>query len=208
MKKLIFAVSALAALALLIPNTGFAQHVYSNQLGIYLTADGTGETGTMVIGDPVSLFVVLTKPTDDGEAPYTWVNFFDFQMNFSSIDGLVQTNEVLPPTGQNLGATSIGNGYLEYIVAMGVDYPVTNESVSLVTVGLLTFSDTPIEISLGPASQPSIWGQMSYLSVVPDLTIMYSAGGSHEATVFTFNIEDFPVALEDASFGSVKALYR
>ena len=35
---------------------------------------------------------------------------------------------------------------------------------------------------------------------------MYSMGGSHEAPVFVFNGE--AVAVENESFGSVKALYR
>jgi len=41
MKKLLFVASALAALSLLTPSSGFAQHVYGNQIGVYFDMDAT-----------------------------------------------------------------------------------------------------------------------------------------------------------------------
>ena len=212
MKKLFFAVSALAALALLAPSTGFAQHEYSNQVGLYLTNDGTGGTGTMTVSAPVDVFLVLTKPTDveNSEAPYTTVNFFDCMLTFEPAGGIFKLADALPPLSLNIGdANNIALGYLEYIVGIGADFPLTGtESVWLVQFQFMATVATPIHVSLGPATAASITGEMSYMSEVGELRVMYSSGGDHASPVFTFNVPEGIVAVENESFGSVKALYR
>ena len=77
----------------------------------------------------------------------------------------------------------------------------------------MNLGDGITEVSLGPLDDSqSIPGEMAFLgghqSSGPDyiLTIMYSMGGSHDAPVFVFNGE--AVAVENESFGSVKALFR
>ena len=214
MKKLFFAVSALAALSLLAPSAGFAEHVYSNQVGLYLDAGGTG-TGTMAVGVPVSVFLVLTKPTDveNGEAPYTSVNAFELTMYFNPPPGasLFKLNEVLPATAVPVGDTAhLADGYLEYIMAMSEDHFGTAESIVLIEFLFMVNVATPFEVTLGPASTftPSIPDEMVYMSVSPDLRVMNSSGGDHDSVVFTFNVDGGAVPTENESFGSVKALFR
>jgi hypothetical protein len=211
MKKLFFVVSALAALALLAPSTGFAQHEFSNQVGLYMSDDGTGATGTMTVGVPVNVYLVLTKPTDveNGEAPYFSVNFFDLMINFDPPGGLFKLADALPPKSINIGDTAhIDDGYLEYIVGIGEDHLLTGtESVWLIAFQFMAMVATPIDVSLGVCTAPSIEGEMTFMSISPNLRIMYNAAGAIDATVFSFNRED-AVAVENASFGSVKALYR
>ena len=211
MKKLFFAVSAIAALSLLAPSTGFAQFEFSNQVGLFLTGDGAGGNGTMTVGAPVTTFLVLTKPTDveNGEAPYTSVNFFECRLNFNPVGGLLKTGEVLPPTGINNGDSDhIGDGFLEYIVAMTDDYPVTDESVSLVTIQFLSVVATPIEVTLGPATVQSIPDEMSFMSIVGDPRVMYPVSGDIDEPVFCFGSHCYVLPVENEPFGSVKALYR
>jgi len=213
MKKLFFVVSALAALSLLAPSTGFAQHEFSNQVGLYLSNDGTGPTGTMTVGAPVNVYLVLTKPTDvlNEEAPYTSVNFFDCMINFDPPGGIFKMADAMPPKSLNIGDSGhIDDGYLEYIVGIGEDHPLSGtESVWLIAFQFMTTVATPINVSLGVCTAPSTAGEMTFMSVSPNLRVMYNAAGAIDATVFTFNVDpEGAVAVENESFGSVKALYR
>ena len=64
-------------------------------------------------------------------------------------------------------------------------------------------------VSLGPSPSSDIPGQMCFLTYdlgPPNLVVMHSISGSHDAPVFLFNGEAVPV--ETDSFGSVKVLYR
>ena len=46
-KKLIYAMSAIAAFSLLAPSAGFAQQGVANEVGLYMNPDGTGGSGTL-----------------------------------------------------------------------------------------------------------------------------------------------------------------
>ena len=66
-----------------------------------------------------------------------------------------------------------------------------------------------IEVTLGPINitrSPTVPGQMVYRSGNGHLEIMHPVSGSHDAPVFVFGGE--AVAVENESFGTVKALYR
>ena len=211
MKKFLFAVTAIAALSLLlVPGSSIAEPTHPNEVGLYMTSDGLGETGTTVIGSPVTTYLVLTRPEKDG-IPYATINFFECMLTFTPPGNLFRLWEVFPPQAINIGDNSdIGQGYLEYIVGLPADYPVTNESVVLIEIGFMHTAPGVIEVTLGPPTDGgwggAIPGQMAYSSVEDDYRVMYSMGGCHECPVFLF--DGFAIPVEDESFGSVKALYR
>lgn len=209
MKKLLFVVSALAALSLLAPSTGFAQHVHPNQVGLYEFSDGTGATGTDLISpDTVTIFLVLTKPEVDG-LPVTQINAFECTLNFNPAGNLFKLAEVFPGDNINVGDNSdIGQGFLEYIVGFGGPHPVTDESVTLVTFTFMHTSAGVIEVSLTPTSKPAFPDQMVYqnASVPGDLRQMFTSAGPDGGPVYIF--DGVAVAIENESFGSVKSLYR
>jgi len=208
MKKLLFAVSALAALSLLAPSTGFAQHVYPNQVGLYEFSDGTGATGTFDVGSPVTIFLVLTKPEVDG-LPVTQINAFEATLNFNPAGNMFKLAEVFPGNNVNVGDNSdIGQGFLEYIVGFAASHPVTDESITLVTFTFMHTAPGPIEVILTPTSKPAFPDQMVYqnASVAGDLRQMFTAAGPDGGPVYVF--DGSAVAVENESFGSVKALYR
>jgi hypothetical protein len=209
MKKLLFAVSALAALSLLAPSSGFAQHVYFNQVGLYTTSSGLGTniTGTNDVGVPVSVFLVLSKPAQ-GESVFPGVKAFECQLNFNPIGNIFKLGDALAADGLNIGDTDhIADGYLEYIVGFSDVVALTaDQSIALVSFTFMNLNVVPVNITLGPPSVPSIPGQMAFLPPSPPLVAMYSAGGAPDAPVFTFNGQ--AVAVENESFGAVKALYR
>ena len=206
MKKLLFAVSALAALSLLAPSTGFAQHVYPNQIGIYEFSDGTGNTGTFDVGTPVTVFLVLTKPEKDG-VPINTINAFELTLNFNPAGNLFKLAEVFPGNNVNVGDNSdINQGFLEYIVGFATDHAVTDESITLITFTFMHTAPGVIDVTLSPTSKPSIPGEMAYQSIPGDLRVGFTSAGPAGGPVFVF--DGAAVATENESFGSVKALYR
>ncbi|MCK9995157.1 MAG: hypothetical protein KAH56_02625 [Candidatus Krumholzibacteria bacterium] len=207
MKKLLFAVSALAALSLLAPSTGFASdHVYPNQVGMYEFSDGTGATGTFDVNSIVTVFLVLTKPEKDG-VPYETINAFELTLNFNPAGNMFKLGEVYPGTNVDVGdSANIGLGYLTYIVGLAESHPVTDESFTLLEFSFMHTAPGIIEVSLAPTPKPGIDGEMAYQSVSGDLRIMYSAAGPDGGPVYIF--DGAAVAVENESFGSVKSLYR
>jgi hypothetical protein len=209
MKKLLFAAIAIASISMLAPSSGFAEPTHPNEVGLYMAPNGYGATGTFVVGAPVTVYLVLTRPEKDG-VPYLTVNAFECLLSFNPIGNMFKLGEVFPPGSINVGDNqNIQDGYLEYIVGIssGYPYPVINESVVLVAITFLHLVPNVTEVTLAPPFYGgSIPGQMAYQSVEGDLRVMYSMGGSHEAPVFIFQGE--AVAVETESFGSVKALYR
>lgn len=208
MKKFLFTVSTIAALSLLlVPGSSIAEPTSPNEVGLYTTPDAFGETGTLIVGSPVNVYLVLSRPEKNG-VPYDTINAFECLLTFNPIGNLFKLGDILPPWAINVGDNNnIANGYLEYIVGLGADWPVIDESVVLIEFLFMHTAPGVIEVSLGPTSAPSINGQMAYQSVNGDLRVMYSiAGAIHEAPVFLFG--GFAIAVETESFGSVKALYR
>ena len=62
MKTLLFAVVALFAISMLAPGPVTAEPTHFNEIGLYTTPDGYGETGIDGIGIPLMVYLVLTKP--------------------------------------------------------------------------------------------------------------------------------------------------
>jgi len=210
MKKFLVAVTAVAALSLLLaPGTGMAEPTNSNEVGLYDSPDAwTGITGTDLIGTPVDLYLVLSKVEDtETGAPYPTINAFELKLNFDPVGGLFNLGNAYPPQAINVGdMNNIGLGYLEYVVGLGEDFPVTDEQAVLATVTFMHTSTDEITVTAGPTFVPGIEGHMAFQSVPGDLRPMYSMGGAHENPVFIF--QGIAIAVENESFGSVKALFR
>ena len=91
MKKLLFAVSAIAVLSLLlVAGSSIAEPTHPNEVGLYMEPfepDGTGVTGTYIVGDPVIVYLVLTRPTDtETGIPYPTINAFECMLTFNPIN--------------------------------------------------------------------------------------------------------------------------
>lgn len=194
----------------LFPSLGVSEPTHPNEIGLYLNNDGTGPTGTSITNIPVTVFLVLTNPTDteNGGVPAPGVFYFECTLNFSPNP----TNNLFILSSNWGPAVNLGDfgnmalGYSEHKVIGGVG-PVTPEWVQLIEFQFMAITPTPIEVKLGPALDPGIPGQMVFQARIdgPMIT-MYPISGSHGAPVFIFNGE--AVATEAESFGWVKALYR
>ena len=216
MKKLFFAVSALAALALLAPSTGFAQvdpglHQFDNVVGMFTTADGNGETSTNQMSTPVDVYVVLLRPAESvGGERYATINAFEFtlQIDPAPQGQIFKLKDDVPPGSVDVGAIKdFNNGTLEYIVGVSDSSPVvvTDGAAVLVSYTFLNNSVGGFDFYIEPVSIPSIADNMAFQSVAGELRTMWPASDDWALPIFSFNGEAVPV--DEASFGSVKALF-
>ena len=211
MKKMF--VSSLAAifLALLIPGLALALDPPSpNILGLYEFSDGTGATGSSEIGTPVTVYLVLNNPADEqnGDAPYPSINAFECMLSFNPPGNLFLLSAQLPPgAGDDFEPQDIGSGFLEYTVGLASNYAVTDASVVLITFSFMHTSPGNIQVGLGPTTNSAIPGEMAFQSVVGDLRVMHPYDNPL-FDGFQFLFGRIGLAVENESFGSVKALYR
>lgn len=216
MKILVLAGVALAAVFMLIPGPTAAQETYYNQVGLYMEPtgpDGSGSSGTSQIATPVLVYLVLTRPVDvqDGNAPYTTINAFEFTLRFDPVPNnnffVLQTQ--LPPGNVDVGLRkNINEGFLDFVVGISSSSPleVFDEQAVLITFTFMNMSPSSLEIFMEPTQSPSIAGELVFQSVPSQLRVMHPSSGFFNEPVFEFNGE--AVTVEDESFGSVKALFR
>lgn len=213
---MVFSAMTLVAVFLVCLGPATAQELATNQIGLYLNPegpDGSGVSGTSEIGVPVSVYLVMTRPVDvqNGNAPYPTINAFECQLNFdpAPVGTLFKLADTLPANSVNVGDNAdINQGYLEYIVGIDTNNPVqvVDEAAVLIWFQFMNVSTGRTTVSLGLTSAPSIPGEIAFQSVSGQLRVMYPASGSFNEPVFEFNGE--AVAVDNESFGSVKALFR
>jgi hypothetical protein len=220
MNKKLWSMIALTLATILAAGSGVAEPTHPNEVGLYVEPDGTGPTGTTIMGAPVDVYLVLTRPTDVDGSGEAFVSVYGFEctLTFDPVpnNDLLLLDTVLPPGSIDIGRyKDINEGFLEFIVGTTISSPVLvdNEAAVMVTFTFMNLGSGITEVSLGPIEgNQSIPGQMAFLGGPEEsghpyyLTAMYSMGGSHDAAVFAFNGE--AVAVDIESFGSVKALFR
>jgi len=209
MKKLLFAVSALAALSLLAPSAGFAQfHDYDNVVGIFADEAATLTEFNGPASVPFFVYVVLLRPsTLDGTA-YPDINAFEMTVT-SSDETIFVLSQNLPAGSVNVGDNASIVGGLEYIVGLSTAAPVVDQRVVLFSLQMFSLTGNAFQLFVGPTSKPGIAGEMAFQSVSPLLVPMYAAsGGPGDGAGPVFGYNTSVVATEDATWGGVKALYR
>ena len=106
MKKLLLSVFAVALLPLLMAGVVLAEPTDPNEIGLYVTQDGTGPTGTTVIGTPVEVYLFLTRPTDVEENGQPFISFAGFEclFTFNPVPSLlILLSTELPPQSLDIG---------------------------------------------------------------------------------------------------------
>jgi hypothetical protein len=204
MKKLLFAVTALAALSLLAPSTGFAQGAY-NQLGVYTDEHMADTTYPATPYENVSVYVVLSMPYDHGhEADISAIGGVEFRF---VVDG---GNMDLATAWANPQVTDVGNSANGHAAGFGNPSVVVDGHVLICTKSVLVTNVTGTYLYLTPiADGASIEGAMAFLNsdfLADPLTAMYPSSGATEEPVFGFNTG--VTATDDASMDQIKAMYR
>ena len=210
MKKMPLIMTAFALVLLAVPVWSIAQDSYPNEVGLFVNPDATGPSG---ISPPLQvstdIWLVLTNVVDEehGGLPMETVMGFECQIGITP-----------DPTGDffllgydfadsNSSSVNIGDWSAgELIVGYALPVSVADGNVVLAKITVFCRSTTRYDLSLNFTSKPGIPGEMAFVGEDGTIKQMYSIGGSIGATVFSIYGE--AVAVENESFGSVKALYR
>ncbi len=204
MKKLLYTVSALAALALLAPSAGFAAGAF-NQFGIYTDVEGDFSTASITTptNTPFSAYFVITNPyNDDLGTAIPTVSGFECQVLLPAT-GLFTLAAVLPPNMLNVGTVP------DYIVG-GESQPAVgaNNAVLMISFQFMATTADPMEIFLAPSSAPSIPGTMAIADGADPAILISCYPSSGDFALPVFGINTAVVATENESWGGVKALFR
>lgn len=204
MRKMLFALAALAALALLTPDTGVAQGA-ANQIGIYTTDSpdfsNITDADTRINGaGSHTAYVLLSNPHNDNTATdITAVGGFEFRIEWG---GLFVTPTVHP------SATNFQTPPDFYC---GANVPVSGGVATLITLTIGSFSEDPVDFFITPVSDPTtqtIPGAIAITDFDDNYSISqaFPSSGDFANAVFGFNTSVVPN--EDRSWGDVKNLYR
>ena len=210
MKKLLLAMSALAALSLLAPASGVAQPYY-NQIGIYTTEDADPASAAYT-GAPGSItaYVVIQNPRNYNfgapgsgvEQDISVIGGFEFRLSVPA--NVFLLGAVLPPSTTNFATSP------EFLC--GTNLPVTNGLATCLTLSLGAFEEIPSDIFLVPLvdAPQSVSGELAITDYNDDFRLnpAYPASGSYEARVFALWPTSPVVPTEDTAWGDVKSLYR
>ena len=204
MRKMLFALAALAALALLTPDTGVAQGD-ANQIGIYTTQtpdfSNITDADTRVNGaGSHTAYVICSYPHNDNtDTDITSLGGFEFQLDWGSLF----VTPTLHPSATNF--MSAPDFYC------GANVPVANGMAVLVTLSIGSFTEDPVDFFIMPVSDSaaqSIPGAIAITDFDDNYSISraYPASGDFANPIFGFNTSVVPN--EDATWSDVKNLYR
>lgn len=209
MKKLLFAVCALAAISLLAPNAGFAQ-VWENRIGMYSAPDaldaGTHAYLTPALFTPTNVYTVLTSPVLNG-SPVTTIDGYELTMTWTPGTGLLNLGDTYPVNALDVDGTTWG-----YAVGFATPLTVTGNQVLLATTSIMCTAGVQNDMFLHPATVQSLPGFMA--ANVPDgsggatLIPCTPSSGDFDDGAADFSLFGTTVGLETSTFGGVKALFR
>ena len=208
MKKLLFAVCALVAISMLAPSAGFAQ--WENRIGIYTDANATDDhIASQATGVPFNIYFVLTSPKNADGSDIAQLDAFEFRVTVNGTAGtLFKLGQTLPTGSINVGAdTDPFNA--EYAVGIATPVPVTGGLCSLLTWNCMTLTGGTYQFFLNPTSVPSVAGKMAINTYVEgNATLVGCMPSSDDFANPVFAVNGDVVAIENDSFGGVKALFR
>ncbi|HPF69879.1 MAG TPA: hypothetical protein PLQ13_04335 [Candidatus Krumholzibacteria bacterium] len=214
MKKLLLAMSALAAVALLVPSSGVAgvndssgEGLNANIIGVYTTQTANDSdvsyTGTP---GPVTCYAVVKNPVNyhtgapgsTVESDITVLGGFEFKLVLPATVFLLSgtmpagaTNFLTPPN---------------YLV--GCNIPVSNRVATVVTFSLGWFSGTPEFLFVSPVDNvPSVNGKLAITDFNDDFRLNPAYPPYHDFAIPVFALGQ-ALDSEDATWGGVKSLFR
>lgn len=213
MKKLLFAVCALAAISMLAPSDGFAQ--FENRIGLYTTANAdAAHLMTQPANVPFTIYLLAINPRNSDGTAATFVDGFELTMTVTG-PAYFSLTQTLPPQSLDVDGDPLG-----FAAGFATPSPVTNGMVLLMTWNVMlmgAIDDTGCpdncvnhwKVFMGPARAPSVPDGFMAINVPnsPVLLVPCSpSSGANDVPVFT--IGETGVATETNSFGAVKALFR
>jgi len=213
--------TALAVLAVGL-DAGIAEPTHPDEVGLYAEPDAFGATGTSVMNEPVTVYLVITRPVDPVTGKYfPLLCGFGLCLDFDPVpDGdLLLLDVKLPERAIDLGRyKDINTGILEYTVGWPGDdtgeVPVIDGAAVVAEFTFFNMATRSTAVRFAPVDAPDLPDELVYVGYREDAypenpypqLPMYAVSGSMDDPVFMFNGE--AVATESRSFGTLKALYR
>jgi len=200
MKKLLFAVSALAALSLIAPSTGFAQA--TNTLGIYVDEAGTLNSGDVTNFVPVDIYMVLHGPMTPGMTAVNNIGGVEFKITAVGATVLTFTYPV--------NVVDISDALGNHAAGFGEALPVgANGATVVCTLNVLPTNATGAAVfTLAPNDLASIPGAMAYLDWDVTSDNIYACLPPYESFDYDVCVLNGTVATEETTMDGIKALYR
>ena len=211
MKKLIFVMAVLTAVAMVSPTVSFAQHEYDNQFGVFFDTVAEQINGAPTPSVPFFAYVMLLKPVDSVGGAVTGVEAIELMVTLvrtNPAETIFKLAETLPPGAINVGtATDMYDG-LDYTVGLAEPVLVTNDAVILVTLQFMILDDAvpgldPVELYMTNSRNGFLQYQRDG---GPPLIPAFPSSGDQASPVASFN--GGVVATESSTWGTVKSLYR
>jgi len=207
MKKMLFAVSALAALALLAPSAGFAQA--NNQLGLYTDQAATPASAntTQPAFAPFDVYLILTQPVNEnfagGGTSVPVTNIGGFELSLTVPANLTTLSFVTATPSARVGAAP------DYIYGFGSPLPVVGNLVVLGTFSFMAMDSAIANAFMGPSSVPGIPGKMAFIDSddANAMVACYPSTGAFANPVLSVSGND-AVPNVTESWGGVKSLFR
>jgi len=206
MKKLLFVLSAFAALSLLAQDTDFALAA-DNQIGVYSEAAAGPGTQNFTVGasEQFQAYAVLTSPVNALDEAVPDVEAAEFMITFSNGGNVFKLAEILPTGAINVGDSTNPALGLDYTYGSPTPVPVVGGAVTLVefTFLLLTADENLVYVV------ESRKGNIQYQQGGAGTTRIqaYPSSGDTAAPVASFNGTGV-TPVEAQSWGGLKALYR
>lgn len=196
MKKLLF---ALTITALLVSTSAFAQLNWEDNIGIYFDEGATTYCGAAPAVNLYPAYLVLTHVTSNSVAGW--------EVKITSSGGGQFTS--VTPRGDAINAA---NRQYEYIIGLGTPLFPVNGTLVIADMQFVISDDTvPFYGYLGPVYYDTLGNDLPAYVDGDDLNLvkrLVPAVGGTDQPQLTANGDCGPVDNEDASFGSVKALFR
>jgi len=165
-----------------------------NMMGLYWDTNADMPC-TPAVGYPVNMYIILTNPTGDSlggfECAYT-------------IEGAAQPY-ILSALFTNPDALDVAAGFQNFIVGFGSPQP-TTEATILATISVLNAASMDLGFYLHQSSPASVDGVLPVILSDGELMTVGTSTGAGELTAVMG--ADCVVATEEASWDSVKSLYR
>lgn len=211
MKKLLFAVCALAAISLLAPSAGFAQ--WENRIGMYTTADAAGASipAPVPLFTPTTIYFVVSNPRLPDGSPMPTVDAFELKVTVVPAAGWFKLSETKPGGAIDVGVVDTGAGTYEYIAGWPAPLPVVNGMVKVMEWSVMFQNTGPFEFFFGPISSttPSVPGMLAVNHTTGEGAVLVGCTSSSGTTTdAVFAAGSTVIATENQSFGAVKALFR
>ncbi|MBK8165737.1 MAG: hypothetical protein IPK64_07180 [bacterium] len=207
MKKLLFAVCALAAISLLAPDAGFAQ--WENHIGIYTSADAANHCIATTPATQTSIYFVISNPRLGDGTPVAAVNAFELRVLVEGPAGsMFRLAETLPVGAINVGVSTDPYDSM-YIAGWPGTTPVVGGFCSVMTWNVLFLAPGPWYFRLSPTTNPGVAGKMAINVPVGEENFLVGLmPSSDDFANPVFSAGDCVVSTETSSFGNVKALFR